>query len=396
MHLYHFYHGHRARRLSFSDFWMYELSMWLHTLAHSLTSIFIPILMLKSGFPIGYVVAYYILFNLLDVPLNVFARVLVARFGARFVIALATVATIIFFSIFLNLGSPSLQTLVFLALFGALYDALYWVAHIFLFISSNDKIEQTGKSTGILYAVRECALMAGPIIGAALLIFFSQEVLLVATIGLFLLSLVPLAKVDEFPDTPAGARLPLKKFFAQPLGRRAFFSIVLYAVHDSAESVIFPLFIFVTFGTLQSVALVPVVMSLAAMAIALFLGNVRPGRRRFAIAGGAAMIALMWIMRLSFPGAPVYYGTIFVVGILVYFVMVPLDSLIFEYGRTVGDPLSASMYRNIAYMSTNVVFYLILAVFVSIFDAAFALAALALLGLFAFSLGQFLLPSRRL
>ncbi len=52
MHLFNFYQSHGARHLSFSDFWMYELSMWLHTLAHALVSVFIPILLLKSGYPL--------------------------------------------------------------------------------------------------------------------------------------------------------------------------------------------------------------------------------------------------------------------------------------------------------------------------------------------------------
>jgi hypothetical protein len=395
MHLYDFYHRHRARRLSVSDFWTYELSMWLHTLAHSLTSIFIPILMLKSGFTIPAVIGYYVLYNVLDVPLNFLARAIVARFGARFVIAIATIAVIIFFSILLTISSPSIGVLILLAIFGALYDALYWVAHIFLFIGSYGAAKRTGKSTGILYAIRQCALMLGPVIGAALLVFFDERALLLAVVAFFILSLYPLGKVDEFPDVPASRPLAAKYFFAAREGKRTFLSVVLYAVHDTAESVIFPVFIYITFGTLQSVALVPIVMSLAAMVIALILGNVHPNKRGFAIAAGASAIALIWLVRLYLGSPTIYYGSIFVIGILAYFVLVPLDSLIFEYGRAVHDPLSASMYRNIAFMGSNVVFYGILAIFVSIFTPGFALAAAALLGLFIFTLAQFLLPNDR-
>jgi MFS family permease len=395
MQLYHFYHGHKARRLRFSDFWMYELSMWLHTLAHALISIFIPILMLKAGYPLGEVIVFYVIYNIIDVFCTVAARRLVGLFGARVVIGLATLLVIVFFWTFLNLASPSWHALLTLALFAALYDGFYWVAHIFLFMQSRTQAPRAGRGIGVLYAVRQCALMLGPIIGAGLLVFVSTKALLIVTIAAFVLSLVPLWLVDEFPDKPKGKRLSFKKFFAHPRGRHIYLSAMLYAVHDTSESIIFPLFIYVTFGTLRSVALVPVAMSLAAMVAAFLLGGVGSRRRLLAISLGAGLIALVWMTRLSMGGPSVYYASIFAIGILAYFVLVPLDSLLFEYGHEVGDPLTASMYRNVAYMGTNIFLYSILAVLVTVFEPGFALAAASLFGLLLYNVAWLLFPSVR-
>src|SRR6185503_10680655 len=117
MHLYHFYHHHNLARLRWSDFWLYELSIWLHTFALSLVNIFIPILLLKAGYPLQSVVVYYILLNVFDVPLNFSARVLVRYLGARFVIAIATIATIVFFFLLNSqeIGWMQLTVLAFFA-----------------------------------------------------------------------------------------------------------------------------------------------------------------------------------------------------------------------------------------------------------------------------------------
>ena len=203
---FHFYHGHRSSR-HFSDFWMYELSMWLHTLARSLVAIFIPILMLKSGYDIRDVVLYYLLFNIIDVPFNFVARASVRRFGARITITVATFVTIAFFWILLGVTEPTIATLIGLAALGALYDTLYWVAHFFLFIESGTATKRAAKSTGTMSAVRQAAIILGPAIGAGILIFSTQQVLLYVTIGGLALSLIPLMALTELPDKPRGSSL---------------------------------------------------------------------------------------------------------------------------------------------------------------------------------------------
>src|SRR3989344_6278362 len=105
---FHFYHGHRAS-LHFSDFWLYEISMWLHTLARSLVAIFIPILMLKSGYDLGDVVLFFLVFNVIDVPLNFVARRVMRMLGARFTIIVATCITIVFSWMLLHLTEPTMQ-----------------------------------------------------------------------------------------------------------------------------------------------------------------------------------------------------------------------------------------------------------------------------------------------
>ena len=75
---------------------------------------------------------------------------------------------------------------------------------------------------------------------------------------------------------------------------------------------------------------------------------------------------------------PVYYISVLFVSIAAYFVLVPVDTMIVEHAKRIGDALSASMYRNIAYMGPNVVLYSLLALLLNVFEPSFAFAALSL------------------
>lgn len=378
MHGYHFYLGHRAGR-HFSDFWLYELSMWLRTLAYSLVSIFIPILMLKSGYDIRAVVLFFLIYNVIDVPMNFVARYLIRKYGARLAIALATCVTIAFFWLLLQLTQPTTAIILGLAVLSALHDSLYWVAHFFLFIESGEK--RAAKSTGTMYAVRQAALILGPAIGAGILILATQQLLLYVTILILVISLVPLLSLRGLPDKPRGPSLSYKEFFAFPEGKRVYLSSAFYGVHDSVESHLFPVFVFLIFGTLQSVAVIPVLVSVAAIFTALLLGRIRSNMRGLAIALGGLAIAAIWLVRLFVPDPTIYYASVLLMSICTYFVLVPLDTTMLEYAKRVQDPLTASTYRNIVYMFTNVLIFGTLMLLLNIFEPSFAIAATSVFAL---------------
>ena len=390
MRLTHSHHAHHVRayhRIARSDFWLFELSVWFHALALSLVSIFVPILLYKTGFSISEIVLYYFIFNAVDVPLNFAAAALTRRIGARVVTVLGTLAAILFVISLLHLHATgaNLSSLMLMAFFAALYDTLYWVAHLYLFIQSDTDGNNAGKNTGVFYAVRQTAVTIGPMIGAATLLLFNENILLLAVIFLFLVSLAPLAVMDHPDDKPA-VKLPSVDFFKHLHIRRTYLSKLLYNFHSEVESTLFPLFIFTIFGTISSVAIIPVIASVAAIITALSLGNIPRERRQAAVIGGAAIIALAWLGRILFPNPLFFYASILLIGVFAHFVLVPLDSEIFEYARESGDPLSASLWRNVTDMAANAILYAILLLALHILPASIAVALISLLALILLNL----------
>lgn len=365
-----------------SDFWLFELSVWLHVFALSLVNVFIPILLLEAGYSIETVILYYVVYNAIDVPLNFLARRLVRSIGARLVIVAGTVFAVLFFLALEQVTSGGIAMLFVLASLAALYDAFYWVAHLYLFIESDKKNKDAGKSTGIIYSVRKFAGFMGPALGAGLLIFWSSEALIVASVFFFILSLVPLIKVDEFPDKPAPSRLSFKGFFSTWEERKNYALTSLFSLHSAAEGVLWPLFIFVVFGTIESVAIVPIIVSVTTIVFSYLAGRIARSERDRIIGMGAFLIALVWILRITLEGSFFLYASIFLVGFFSLFVSIPIDSNVFTRAKET-DALNASTYRNTFHMFIKFIFYGILGLMVSIFEVSFIIAALSMFILIA-------------
>jgi MFS family permease len=381
MQLFHFYH-HHYYKLAQSDFWLYELSVWLHTLARSFISIFIPILMLKAGYSVEAVIAYYVIYNAIDVPFNFVARRLIRAIGARRVIVIGSVMSIAFF-LTLSIIGRGWGWFLLLAFFAAIYDTLYWVAHRFLFAEANEGQADVGRNVGILYGVQRLAGMLGPAIGAAILIFGNQYILIGVGSVVFALSIIPLLYAGHLPDKPSKPQVSFREFFREPKERRNYLLTSLYAVHAAAEDMLWPLFIFVTFGTLESVAVVPIIVSVSAIVFSYFTGEAeKKYRKGKMITLGALVIAAIWILRIFVPLPAFYYASVFIVGLASILVSVPIDTRIYDRGRRL-DPLSSSTYTNTSHMFAKFLLYAVLALLVNVFHVSFVLAAASLIAIIA-------------
>lgn len=383
MQLFHLYHNNRFDKLLHSDFALFEFSIWLHVVARSLISVFIPILLLTSGYDVGQIVIYYLIYNLFDVPLNFLAQYLTRRMGARWVIALGNVFVIGFFLILNILTPDNWPLLVLMALFAALYDSFYWVAHLFLFIKgSRTSPKGEGEETGILYSIKRFARLISPALGAGILLFFSQSALIYTSVIIFALSIIPLMKVDDFSDKPETPGMSIRKFFSRTPERKNFSFMALWSVHGSAEGVLWPLFIYIVFESIQSVALVPIVVSLTSIVFSYFVGKIHKESRDYMIGLAALLIALTWIFRLSIENTFLFYASIVFVGLFSLLISIPLDSNIFSRAR-VTDPLGTATYRNTISMGMKVILYALLALVINVFDVSFIIAALSLFVLVA-------------
>lgn len=381
MQLLHFY-SHHYYRLAQSDFWLYELSVWLHTLARSFISIFIPILMLRAGYAVEDVIIYYLLYNAIDVPFNFIARRLIRTIGARWVIVIGSVISIVFF-LTLTFIDRGWNWFLLLALLAAMYDSFYWVAHRFLFMEVNSDQADVGRNTGILYGVQRMAAMLGPAAGAVILIFGNQYLLVAASSVVFAISILPLLYAGHLPDKPTQPQSSFRDFFRGAKEKRNYISSALASVHAEAENVLWPLFIFSAFGTLESVAIVPIIVSISAIVFSYFTGKAE-GRHRKGnmITLGALVIAMIWVLRIFVELPAFYYASIFVVAIFSLLVDIPISTRLYDRGR-MNDPLSASTYNNAAHMFTKFLLFAVLALVVNVFHVSFGLAAACLLALVA-------------
>ena len=374
-------HLHRHYHSNWKDYFKtplskLELSVWLHTFGRSLVSIFIPILLLTMGFSISNVILYYLIYNAIDVPLNFVARKFTIKHGAREVIFIGILFQIVGFLI-LYFGTFSFAILLALAFVLAGYDTFYWVAHWFVFNECVKSKKKAGRRVSGLRIVRKLASLISPLIGAGFLIFLNKEYLLIVSIAFLFLSLIPLFKLKLNYVVPK-KKMNLKEFFSFRENRRDSFFCFLSHFHGSCEGVLLPLFVYVTFGSIEHVGMLPVIATIASIIFVYFVGrwsdkfNVNK-----LIFLGSFILALLWIVRVLYPTINIIYFTTLLIGLFSVLVGLPIDSNLVRNGKKTSM-IDVSCCRNTSHMFGEFVFFLILFFIVDVFKISFLIASITM------------------
>ena len=341
------------------DFWLFELSTWLHVVAITIIAIFIPILLLERGFDVQTVLLFYVLFHTINVPLNFLAGAMVSSIGARSTIIIAIFCQLLFLISYGFLEPGSLGMLILVATAAAAYDALYFSASMFLFMDSTQDKNNSGTNTGIFYAVVRSAAIIGPLIGSGILLLSgSQAALIGVVIAFFVLSLIPLFCTTK-ENTNTHRILPLRSYIKSKFFWGNHLSLGLYKIHETVGQVLWPIFIFLYFGSLESVAFLAILVPVVALSCSYFSGLINLRHRYRAIALGAAAVALIWLGRILFENDTWYYASVVLVGLFGLLMQVPIDANIFRAGKETNE-LTASVVRNAFSMGTKALIFLLL------------------------------------
>ena len=312
--------------------------------------------MLEAGFELSAVLLMYVIFHVVNVPVNYLAQYLIVGIGARRTIMIGTFFQMAFFVLYANIHPGDWTMLILLGIVGALYDALYYTASLYLFMRSTTDVKNNGANTGILYAVIRSATLIGPFIGTTILLLTGSALwVIVAVLVAFVCSITPLF-FGHLEGTHKATIMPLREFFSLKYVKANHISMGLYKIHESVEAVMWPVFIFLYFGSLESVAVLAVMVPVLALVFSYFTGRINLHYRYHVIALGAFLMSLVWLGRLLVENDIWYYASVVLAGLFVLLMQVPIDANIYRSGFE-SNPLTASAVKNMISMGTKPVMF---------------------------------------
>lgn len=375
MRLYQHFHGN-LKHYFHTELSKLELSIWLHTVGRSLIAIFIPIILLMSGFQLNQVILFLFLFYAMDVPLNFLARKSTLKIGARSTIIIGIVFEIISF-IVLYFATFNWVILIAFAFTWAVFDTFYWVSHWFIFNECVKVKKGVGKQVSFLLIIRRLGSLASPAIGAIFLIFLAKEYLILASILFIVISLIPLFWIRLDFMQPK-VKQSFTQFFKDKENKTNFTLLSLSTIPWVVEITILPLFIFITFSSIKTVGMLPMVATFSSIIFTYYIGKFADRYDRIKlILVGAISVALIWIIRIIFPEIPIFYVSTIFMGFLASLIDIPIDSKLVENSKKTSM-LDTSTYRNAVIMFVGAIFYGILYLFMEMFHMSFVVASFSM------------------
>ncbi|GAC1414406.1 MAG: hypothetical protein NVSMB66_7500 [Candidatus Doudnabacteria bacterium] len=373
------FYNHYISKLFNTDLHLFELSVWLQAFAQALISVFIPIILYKLGLNITEIVIFYLLFNTFDVPLNLVAKNLIQRYGALRVVVLGICSELVYFILLYNLVN-SWWMIVLLAFFLGLYDAFYWVGHLYIFSAAQHRSGQLRNDVSTLKNFRIFGGLIAPLFGAFILSFRGQYTLIFFATIVMCGSLLPLFKMRHLKFISEKPNRSFKEFFKSKFEKKNYLFISLAALRQEVEDVIWPFYLFFIFKSLQTVAFVPVLVGVMELVLISQIGRIAR-KRNFSrlVSFGAAGAILIWVSRLFFYNNQTFaLLSVAVISLLAIFIDVPIEINIFQRSHQT-DELSAVTYMNLFRMLARGLLYLTLFIFGTYFTGSFYLVIFLLL-----------------
>ncbi|MBI1862835.1 MFS transporter [Candidatus Microgenomates bacterium] len=186
---------HYWREIGFDELSELYIGAMFRSLSLSIIGVFIPLYLLRLGYPVLDIVVLFAWYYVFLVPLAPVTAKLILLIGPKHTILVSHVFQIATLGLFMTLSLFHWPLLVLAAVW-AIANSLYYIAYHVDF-SKIKHTEHGGKELGLASILENIGYAAGPVVGGILATFFgAQFAFLVATVILFI-GIVPLMSTAE-------------------------------------------------------------------------------------------------------------------------------------------------------------------------------------------------------
>lgn len=290
LHLPHYFPKHPSRGLV-ELYW----AVGMNDLARGAVVLFEPIFLYALGYSLKQIVLFYLMVYGGYAVLLPFIGRLVGKLGYEHSI---------FYSQFFQIGYY--LTLFGISQFGFLFyvspfifavqKSLYWPAyHADFTVFSSD--EQRGREVGGLETLSILMFIVGPFIGGAILEWSSFSVLFMVVAGLFMLSTVPLLRIQEIHDKVDFSYADVFRELIDKKHRRNFAAYLGFG-EELIVLTLWPIFIYVVIKDFLEIGSIVALATLVTSFIVLFLGRLTDRyKKEHIVRWGSAFYAVAWLLR---------------------------------------------------------------------------------------------------
>lgn len=366
--LHHFHNIHRIFKIR-SELEEVYLNLVIQAFSMGLIGIFIPIYLLELGFTLDMVIIFMILMLLPIAVFSPFAAKISSRFGLKHTILFSVPLLICVFMLFVVIPILNPILLLMVAVFYGVQQSMYWVPLHSEFVRNTDKVHES-EEVGNLIALPKIAAVLAPIIGAVVLQHFGFPVLFTLVIFLLILSVGPLFATGDYKRY---FRFDLKSIEFS-LDKNLYLAHSIQGVFYISEFLMWPVFIYLTFGSLLSVGIAVALSGLGIAIFTFFMGKISKNINHRKLLGiGAIGYSITWFSRLFVTTVSDAFLVSFIGGMFAAIISIIIYITFCEFARKtneVNSEVSREVWLGVGRVFLGILLLFVIAKFSFIFIVA--------------------------
>jgi MFS family permease len=258
----HHYHLHKIFNKELSELYA---SYTIRAFALALISIFIPVYLLKLGYPLSEVFLFYLLFDVFGLAMMFLATKLVEKIGLKHCMVLSSFLTIAMLLLLFGLKNFQIPLFIISIVF-MIGSMFYWIPFHLDFCKSSDKKER-GMEYAIVSSISSVFVATAPFVGALIINKYGFSPLYIIGCVLIFVAMIPLFFTKDLKEKH---KLNFKNFL------KSHKKYAKYLIAESTLSrsalVVWPIYIYLTLESVMSLGIIQTAMRFILAAIPLFIG----------------------------------------------------------------------------------------------------------------------------
>lgn len=347
----------------------------IQAFAVSMVSVFIPIHLLKLGFPLERVFLFLLIqwgcFSLLA-PL---AGLIIKRVGVKEVILLRTpllIAALVFL-MYMD-AKPFLQPLFPIAAFMLGASSILYTLSITSLFSKSMRLKSSGYDTGKLFSLPQLGTIAGPFVGGFIILKAGFPALFAIVSAVMLFSLIPIAAIKKNIDHPDFTAAEAFGFFSTH--KKIAFFLNIYSIKLFVMHMVIPIAIYLSLHDVLSLGFIMSCIALLTMLMMLKIGawTDEIGVRSI-LKFGAIINCLFFFILGLVAKMPLFVYISVAAGLISAFLDVPLESSVYSIAKRRKSPLPFLVFKEFSFAIGRTLLFVFLILLASKLELAFYLAS---------------------